>query len=166
MLIVTITTEVLLEDGVNSFGLAICLRVISSREVLFDLEDLAEFLGEARGENRAAVRDNRRRETVEPENPVNKKGGKFLGVIIRAAGDKVGHLGEAVHNYPDSIVAIGVWEANDEVARNFFPTPFRDLKRLEETKGWMSDRLDSCTGIAIPNKSGYGFAHTGPPVGP
>jgi hypothetical protein len=58
LLIVTISSEVLFKNGINPFGLAISLGVEGSGKELLDLEDFAEFSGEARGKNGATIGNN------------------------------------------------------------------------------------------------------------
>jgi hypothetical protein len=102
---------------------------------------------------------------MKTEHPLNKEFSKLLGVIVASAGDKVSHLGKTVYYNPYGIIAIGVGKNCDEVARNFFPTLLRNLKGFKEAEGWVTNRLDPGTGVAVSDKSGDSFSHAGPPIG-
>ena len=80
---------------------------------MLDLEDLAKFSGEAQGENRTTIGDNRGRKAMKSENPLDKEFSKLLRVIIISARDKVGHLCETIHNNPNGIETIGIWKVDD-----------------------------------------------------
>jgi len=94
LVIADVDLQVLLQDLIQALHLTICLGVVSGREILLDMEKMAERGPEVRHKGLAAIGDNIRRCTMLGENMVQIQLSEVFQDIGGSSGDEQSHLGE------------------------------------------------------------------------
>lgn len=157
--------EVLFHDGVHAFGLAISLWVEGGRESAVHDKTLAEGEPELSGELGASVGDDGVGQAVEAEDVLDEQIGKVAGGAVGAAGDEVGHLGEAVDDNEDGVESVRPWEARDEVHGDVAPWEVRDREWAQDSEGRVTGGTVALADVAAVDVAVNVFPHLGPPVG-
>jgi len=105
LVIVDVDPQVLLQDLIEVLHLTVSLRVISGREVLLDVEKMAERGPEVGHECLAAVGYDVGRRTMLGEDMAQIQLSKVFRCISGSSGDEQSHLGEAADDDEDRVVS-------------------------------------------------------------
>ena len=90
--------------------------------------------------------------------------GKLVPGIGGLGRNEVCYLGESVDNHPYGIMSsIRLGQSSNEIHSDFFPRPFWNLERLEQSSGALVLCLDSLANIALSNIGGNFPLHSMPP---
>ena len=115
LLVVAVDAEILFDDLVHAFGLAVSLRVERGGQTRLGTEEFREGCPELRGEDRSTIGHEGFWEAVESDDVVHKQASEFRGGRGLVARDEVSHLGEAIHKNEESIVTFREGEIYDKV---------------------------------------------------
>ena len=139
----------LLDGAVRSLGLAIGLRMVGGREGEGGAEVIMEGPPKGTCKTGITIGHNGLWESMEFEDVREKERGKRGGIDVGGGGDEVTHLGEAVHNGEDGVMAEGCErEGCDEVHGDAFPRSGGDGERLEEARSALMARLHHLACVA------------------
>src|SRR5512135_1925857 len=99
----------MLDGLVDTFGLTVGFGVECCGEVWADVQGGCEGAPPGGGERRATVGNDIGRNTVKTENIIEEllsEVGRVIGFTCR---DEVGHLGQAVDDYENSVFTVACW---------------------------------------------------------
>ena len=99
LLVVAIDSQVLLEDGVEPFCLAICLGVEGGRPVGSDSQKLEEPSPKVGGEDWVSVADQGFWQAMKPDDVLDEERRDVLRRHVFRGGNEVRHLGEAIDDH-------------------------------------------------------------------
>lgn len=139
----------MLENCIHALGLAIGLRMIRGGQGGSDTQQSTKLFPELGDELGSAVRDDRRRETMEFPDVVNKELRSRASGAIGATWDKVTHLREAVDNDHDSVETAGSLKAGNEVDRKVDPGTIRHREGLECTMKLLTVRFGAAADVTV-----------------
>jgi len=109
LLVVTIDSKILFQGLIDTLHLTVALRMVRSRSVSFDIEQVKRLAGELGDELCATIRDDVGRESMQSPDLATVEASGFLRRNFGGGEDKVRHLGEAVDTDIDSVVARRRW---------------------------------------------------------
>ena len=99
LLVVAVDSQVLLEDGVEPFCLAICLGMESGRPVGTDSQKLDESSPEVGVEDRVSVADHSFGQAMKPDDVLDEKRRDVWRRHGFCGWNEVRHLGEAIDDH-------------------------------------------------------------------
>ena len=99
LLVVALDLQVLLEDGVEPFCLAICLGMEGGRPVGSDSQKFDESSPEVGGEDRVSVADQGFGQAMKPDDVLDEERHDVLCRHGFRGGNEVRHLGEAIDDH-------------------------------------------------------------------
>lgn len=105
--VVAENAQMLFHRLVNSFSLAVRLRVESGGQVGTDVQHLEEFLPPLRSEGGTTIRDNVRGQAMLAEDMSEKLGGEGLGVVGLICRDELRLFGETINHNKDAVGSTG-----------------------------------------------------------
>src|SRR6266550_4623712 len=103
---------------------------------------------------------------MQAEDVPDEQVGEALGADLGGARNEVALLGEAVHDDPNGIVALGLRQADDEIHGDIPPRLVGYGERQEGAMRRMSARLYPAAGMAVGDVTLHVLAHERPIVVP
>ena len=99
LLVIAVDSQVLLEDGVEPFCLAICLGMEGGRSVGSDSQKFEESSPKVGGEDRVSVADQGFWQAMKPDDVLNEERRDVLRRHGFCGWNEVRHLGEAIDDH-------------------------------------------------------------------
>ena len=99
LLVIAVDSQVLLEDGVEPFCLAICLGMEGGRSVGSDAQKFEESSPEVGGEDRVSVADQGFGEAMNPDDVLDEERRDVWRRHGLGGGNEMRHLGEAINDH-------------------------------------------------------------------
>ena len=159
--------EILFKPLIRSFGLAVGLGMVGGAYVLFDIQDVTEFLWEVGGEAGISVSNNLAGGAIVWENMLDVKIGNGGGGGCFVAGNENGSLRAVmVCDSEDTVKTVRKREFNDEIHGHGFEWEGGAIggNGAVRDMGPRGNGLGGLTGGAAMDEGGDEVLHVGPPV--